>query len=263
MGHKSPRLRRTSRDTFNDRSERQVCCYDSRYAEPRCRIQRFKLCFRSLATARTHQHVDIVGSCPLACLSLIDTRRVDPFYNQQLRGRAHDLTTVLQDRNRTIVVPIVDDMLQKVSIGAPRHCRKKIATHCFAAVGKTGLAQSLARSFDDLWKIEQSPLQRRIGSKNSREQGTIAAAYIDYVVNSREVIGRDDSGGYVCREPSHCRIEVGGLLRVLREERERVLAEDPVEGRFTGFDAVKQIAPGALRDAPEQQRGGSHRSRHA
>src|SRR5215831_114637 len=88
--------------------------------------------------------------------SMIDARRVDSLDNEQLGGSAHGLAAVPQDRNRAIVVPIVNDMLEKISIAAARHLHKDVAAHRFAAVGKTDLVQSRVRPLDDLWEIEQS-----------------------------------------------------------------------------------------------------------
>jgi hypothetical protein len=64
-------------------------------------------------------------------------------------GPAHDgelLPPWARGNRIQIVVPILDDMLQKISIGATRHFHKDIAAHRFAAVGKTDLAQARARS---------------------------------------------------------------------------------------------------------------------
>src|SRR5262249_21895210 len=106
---------------------------------------------------------------------------------EQLGGSAHGLAAVPQDRNRAIVVPIVNDMLEKISIAAARHLHKNVTAHRFAAVGKTDLVQSRVRALDDLWEIEQSSPQlrraRRI-SKNADEPRIIAAADVDDAAKS-------------------------------------------------------------------------------
>jgi hypothetical protein len=50
---------------------------------------------------------------------------------------------------------------------------------------------------------------------------------------------------------------------VFRQVVERIHAEDTAKGGFAGLDAVEQSAPGLLRDAAEQERGGTHRTGHA
>src|SRR5262249_57215933 len=67
------------RHAFDDGSEGEVCGDDARQREPGERIQASELCFRALATARAHQHIDIVRSCSSARFRLIDMRWVDAF----------------------------------------------------------------------------------------------------------------------------------------------------------------------------------------
>src|SRR5262245_36474557 len=109
---------------------------------------------------------------------------VDTFDNEELAGRSHRLTTVLQDGNSTRVGPVVNHMLQKISIGTHRHFRKEIAAHGIASVGKTELAQTRTRPLDDLWEVEQCSFQLGMRAENADEQGTIAAAHLDHVMTS-------------------------------------------------------------------------------
>src|SRR5262249_56188438 len=54
-------------------------------------------------------------------------------------------------------------------------------------VRKAEFAKGRAGGVDDLGKVEQRSLQCGMSRKNAGEQGTIAAAYVDHAMKSREV----------------------------------------------------------------------------
>jgi hypothetical protein len=82
----------------------------------------------------------------------------------------------LQDGRCLIVVPITDDVFQKVSVSACRHLRKEIAADRFAAVRKTELDEARARALDDFRKVEQRSLQPWVTLENAGEQRAVATA---------------------------------------------------------------------------------------
>src|SRR5262245_29019947 len=95
------------------------------------------------------------------------------------------------------------------------------------------------------------------------QSATDATSLREALRQATEIIRRGDNGGDRCGEGAHRRIEVSSFVRVLCHIRERILPEDPAEGRLAGLDAMKQLPPSTLGDAAEQQRSGAHRAGHA
>jgi hypothetical protein len=77
--------------------------------------------------------------------------------NEKFGGGRHSPAAGPQDRSCPIVVPIVDDVFQKIGICARRHLRKEVATYRFAAVSKAELTQAW-RTRSTIRKVEQRPL---------------------------------------------------------------------------------------------------------
>jgi hypothetical protein len=88
---------------------------------------RAELCLRPLPTAGRDEHVHIVGCAPAALERSVDPRRVDALDEEELTVRGHRAAAVREDRGRALIVPIVDDVLRNVRVGACRDLAKEVA----------------------------------------------------------------------------------------------------------------------------------------
>jgi putative transposase len=131
-------------------------------------IEASKLCFRALTAARAHKHVDVVCSGPSARVGPIDARRVDAFDNEELGRGGHRFAAVVQDRSGPIIVPVVNDMFEKIDVGAVGHGRKKIATHCVAAIGDVAVAGSREHLWGEQRRIKTGTKRNHSPAKSGR-----------------------------------------------------------------------------------------------
>src|SRR3974390_3237704 len=103
-----------------------------------------KLLDRPLAPSEQHEHVEVIE---LARMILIAGRH-DLFNHQKLCALTHGSAAGLEDADRLLVIPVVDDSLEDVSVRASRHSLEETSTHDLAAVCDTSCPEHCARAFD-------------------------------------------------------------------------------------------------------------------
>ena len=113
--------------------------YDSRELEASGPVEGAEFDLGTLASACAHKHVDIVRRRSPTLRGLVDARRVYTLDNQELGLRAHRPVTVPENRDCSVVVPVVDDMFENVGVAAGRHFLKEIPADRLAARGETAL----------------------------------------------------------------------------------------------------------------------------
>jgi hypothetical protein len=177
-----------SRDDSFDELHRHRRRHDLRQSQARCTVEATELCVRPLAAARAHQHVHIVGGCPSTLFGLIDAGGIDSLDDQQLGVGMHGAPTGSQDRDRALVVPVVEDRFQEIGIRPSRHFLEHVTTHDLTPISKTPRAELRTSSFDHVRKIEEHRLQRRVGTKNAGEKRAASAADVDDLAESCEVV---------------------------------------------------------------------------
>src|SRR5262249_35753047 len=95
--------------------------------EPGIAQKRAELRFGALPATGADQHVYIIGCGTTRHVGLIDARRINTFGDQQLGLRCHRTMHIAQNRTRPFIVPVVDYMLENVSVSAPWHLLEEVA----------------------------------------------------------------------------------------------------------------------------------------
>src|SRR5215472_13015977 len=98
-------------------------------------------------------------------------------------------------RAGVFVIPVVDDMLEQVSIAAARHLTEEVAAEHLAAIGQAVISEVLCGSLDDMGPFEDDASQTRVRTQNAGYQRPVAAADVDNRAECRKVIdGRNRHG---------------------------------------------------------------------
>jgi hypothetical protein len=96
--------------------------------------------------------------------------RSHPLDDQQSRAGTHGGSAAAQDRERGLVGPVVQDLLEHVGVGAAGHRGEEVA----------GLhAQPAGRLAERLGHVEGHALELGLGVQDRGEQRAVAAADVD------------------------------------------------------------------------------------
>src|SRR6187399_3300988 len=142
-----------------------------------------------------------------------------------------------------LVVPIVEDVLDEIGVGAGRHALEEISCDSLDVSGMPTSLQHVSGALDDFWPIEQDPLEVWKVVQDEREQRTVPPAHIDELAERRKVIRRGHGIAAGHAQLGHGLLEDRETRRVLAEPREAILAEYFVEGRLARAHAVIEAAP--------------------
>lgn len=175
-------------------------------------------------------------------LSLEDRLREDRLDDQQQRAGRHRRPAVAQDRDRAVVVPVVDDVAEQVEVASLGHGVEEAPAHYAAAAVEALCVQACARLLRGVRQVEQGALDARIGLQDRREQRAVATADVDHVAGGGEVVAGDDGvgedvdAGTVAGPAFPQRREV----RVLAHGAVEVGAVSAAEGAVTGAHRLGQ-----------------------
>src|SRR5208283_2267949 len=148
--------------------------------------------FGSLSTSCDDQHVHIVGCGAATLQRLVDSHGVDALDDQQLAMRWHRSPTIVQDYTRTLVVPIVDHVLEQVGIGSGWNLLEEAPTNHLASIRHPRALDLLFRALGDVGLVEDGSSQSGICLQNPDQEGAASATDVDDPPEGGEVVCRGD-----------------------------------------------------------------------
>jgi hypothetical protein len=108
-----------------------------------------------------------------------------------------------QNVGGTLVIPIVNDMFEKIDISITGYTVKKAAGFDSAPPHNVMGDEHRGCVIDDVWKIEDDTAKFWMSFQNRSEDLGCSTAYVDNETNSTEVDRCDDGSGMVCGKQSH------------------------------------------------------------
>src|SRR5260370_15377038 len=118
------------------------------------------------------------------CHLLTDLRRVHPrrhhaFDQQELAVGRYSLAAILENGDAALIIPIVNDVLENIFIGARRHGAEEVSRDNLASL-RYACSLKLTRSTRiSARKVEDNAAQLRLGAQDGSDECAIAAADID------------------------------------------------------------------------------------
>src|SRR5262245_52340244 len=168
---------------------------NARQRETRLIQECFVLVRCALTPSGDEQHGDI---CELAGEWRV-ARRNDLFDHEQFgggrRGLRYRAPAFPQNCRGTVVVPVMNDILQHIRITTDRHGLEEIARDTITAVSKAFRAQALLRAFDHRRLIEKDGGCPRAGLEDRRDQRAMPTAHVYDPRTLPETVCIDDSSG--------------------------------------------------------------------
>jgi hypothetical protein len=149
----------------------------------------------------------------------------------------------IEDRGTPIVVPVVDDPLERVEVPAARDRREEVAPDSLATSPEPVGFQVSSRPLDDLRGVEEDAFRLRARLQDRGEEAAVPAPDIDHVAEGREVVGPDHRRLDRPGQPGHRLVEDPGDLGVLGVVSPVGHPEVVVEGNLARPDAVKHVGP--------------------
>ena len=190
---------------------------------------------------RHHDHVDHFPE--MRCTIIGD----DVFEDQQgpvARDRESDR---LEDANRIVVVPVVQDERQQVGIAARWDRFEEVAGDCLDPVRNTHRVEERSRGLDHASQVEQHTVGRVAGCQRAGQERSVGTTDVDDPVIAREVMGRDRSGLSLGTEAADDVSKVldrcpNTILLVTSRQRLDIAAEDVVELRGLPFPELGDLS---------------------
>src|SRR5207302_966948 len=99
------------------------------------------------------------------------------------------LANIAQNLQRMLVVPIMDDVLQVVSVSTRRDLFEEIAGHWLAAMIHAHVAQHGRGALNDVWQIQQYSLHTRMSPECFTNKVAVSPGYIHQYFDTGEVVG--------------------------------------------------------------------------
>lgn len=130
----------------------------------------------------------------------------DSFHEKEGSVETHDAAGVAKNSRGIDVWPVVNDALHQVTVRTLGYGVEEITTHNLTAY-RDFAGQNLGRAGHHLRQIEQDTVKPWRGIKNSPEQRTLTASYVDQSLEAREVVGRQQLGSRPCDALGHGGIE--------------------------------------------------------
>src|SRR4051794_7111120 len=111
--------------------------------------------------------------------------------NQQssMVAPGQSFASIAENLQRMIVVPIVDDMLQVVSVSTRGNLLKEIARECLAAMIYAHFAQGANGAAHHVRQIQQYSLHTRMSPECLTDKVAVSAGNIHQRVDTGEVVG--------------------------------------------------------------------------
>src|SRR5262249_15306792 len=91
----------------------------------------------------------------------------------------HGATTVFEDRDAVLVVPVVYDPGQDVDVASARDRLEEVAGHELASPCDARLGEEISGGSDYAGPVEQDAARRRCGSEDRGEERARPAPHID------------------------------------------------------------------------------------
>jgi hypothetical protein len=127
---------------------------------------------------RHHEHLQIRHEGLGGAVAICEFRH--PSFNDQELGVArHAASAAAQNVGGTRVIPIVDDVLEKIDIPITGYIFKKAAAFDSAPIGNTTCGEHIGCMIGDVGKIEEDAAKIRMSRQNRTEHFGCAATYVD------------------------------------------------------------------------------------
>jgi hypothetical protein len=117
-----------------------------------------------------------------------------PLDDENFPRPRHGGAAVSQNRQRSIVVPVMDYLSQNVGVSPLRQRIKKAAPDNFASVSYCKIFENLTGACHNIRQIDQYTPHGRVSSQNRSEQKPVTTSNINNVSKTGEVVPLDDSG---------------------------------------------------------------------
>src|SRR4030095_16941378 len=127
---------------------------------------------RALAPPDVHEHLEIGVKHELR---LPRVRGDLALHENETRRARHRSAAGGEDRDRLVVLPVVDDVAQDVDVAAWRYPAEEAAADEVAAVGDSRLLEQRPGALDDLRQLEQDAAQVWILLEDRRQQSAASA----------------------------------------------------------------------------------------
>ena len=180
--------------------------------------------------------------------------------HEQARLGAHRRAAAAQDREAPFVVPVVDDALDDVGVGARRHRLEEVAAHELEPAEQALFFGKLAAPSLAVRQIEDLALQLWILGEDRHEQRAVSAAHVHNRAHAREVEGARHRARVAAGELRHRGVEDRVPSGSSAIHSKVPLPESRAGCGLTRFHGVEQAPPSRpdARATPEQ-RPVSHR----
>jgi hypothetical protein len=140
------------------------------------------------------------------------------------------------------IVPIVKDAGKEIQLAAPRHGGEHVAAHRGAPLGDAFGREECRRTLDDARQVVERGAEMRMCLEERGEQLALAAANVDDVLDTGEVVGFGDHGARQRREPAHRVVEeLRQPFVLLQIGEEGGLAMEQLKRAVAGRDAVAEL----------------------
>jgi len=145
------------------------------------------------------------------------------------------------------VVPVVDDVLHEVGVGARGHGLEEAPAHHLAALAHLRCADEAARrcARDDLRLVVEHAAQLLVAAQDGREQVAVRSTDVDQVGEAPERVRARDRVVLDAGDAGHRGRELAVLLGVRAQVLEDRHPELQVERRLPGAHRVGERHPGA------------------
>src|SRR6266436_4287136 len=116
-----------------------------------------------------------------------------PLYDENFPPPRHGGAAVLQNRQRSIVVPVMDYLSQNVGVSPLRQRIKKAAPDNFASVPYRKIFENLTGACHNIRQVKQYTPHGRVSSQNRSKQKPVTTSNIYNLSKTGEVVPLDDS----------------------------------------------------------------------
>ena len=119
---------------------------------------------------------------------------------------------VLQKPQRLLVLPVHQDELEHIEVGACRHRLKEIPANDLATRLISPVVNRLTCSFQHMRLIEHGAEHIRIDIQNGQQETAICPTYIDDMSSARKIVMLYSALGNQRRNVAHRATETGAIL---------------------------------------------------
>ena len=164
----------------------------------------------------------------------------DPLDKQNPAVGLHPSPAVLKNRQRGVIIPVVNDATEEVRITISRYCFEEVAPDDLASSANIRSTESVSAR-DDVGEIIEHASCLWACGKNPGQQRAVTAPDIDETLEPREVIRCNDRRQSLRRPRCHRGIEHRSILRMRLAPLEEPFAVKPAEPWGSGSDGLVEI----------------------